>query len=381
MAKPRGAQRRVRVTLVVGSPGAAKASVIRCLVAERDSANTAVIVCPPVAPPADVEWRPARSPALLVLVSELRRLAAAGSARCLIAELPEAEALAPIIAAFGEDASGEDELGELGELEAVVAVIDGQRFFEDYTGVAGVAARGVQAARHRRHVAQLLAEQIEAADVLVVTQAGSTSSGELALLEDTLRHMNDSAGLCRLSGAVLSPPSSTGGARWGVQQRASGASGISSFVYRARRPFHPQRLREHLQGEWPGVLRSRGVFWLATRMSEIGSWSQAGPVWEIARAGYWWASLPSQTWAGSARLSAAIQEQWQEPFGDRRQELRFVGWEMDQHALRAGFERCLLTDEELELGPAAWALLPDPFAAWSEPMLRHPHGRARADLH
>jgi G3E family GTPase len=314
------------------------------------------------------------------VAAELRRLSALPAVESLIVELPAAAALTPFVEAFAREGASDEELSELAELDAVVVAVDGPRFFEDYTGTDRLAARGLAlAGDDRRHVAQVLAEQIEAADVLVVTKVERVGTAELALLEDMLRHMNLCATLQRHPRSGASPAGAA--ACWAVAAGGPSASGIASFVYHARRPFHPERLRQHLQREWPGVLRSRGVFWLATRMSEVGSWSQAGPVWEIARGGHWWASLPCSTWAGSPRLSAAIREHWQEPFGDRRQELRFVGWDMDQLALQRAFDACLLTEDELAQGPAEWARLHDPFASWSELIFRHPGGRASAALH
>jgi G3E family GTPase len=138
--------------------------------------------------------------------------------------------------------------------------------------------------------------------------------------------------------------------------------GIGSFVYRARRPFHPQRFWERINEDWPGVLRSKGLFWLATRMEVNGVWSQAGGACRVEPGGYWAAALPEDEWPEEEReLIAAL---WEEPYGDRRQELVLIGQDMDEAALRAALDACLLTDAELALGPAVWAAFADPFADW-----------------
>ncbi len=116
--------------------------------------------------------------------------------------------------------------------------------------------------------------------------------------------------------------------------------------------------------EWPGVLRSKGLFWLASRMAEVGSWSQAGAACRTGRAGFWWASAPRAAWPTDKEATAEISRHWMEPFGDRRQEIVLIGIGMDEAKLRADFDRCLLSDAELAGGPPSWRRLHDPFAAW-----------------
>lgn len=140
--------------------------------------------------------------------------------------------------------------------------------------------------------------------------------------------------------------------------------GIASFVYRSRRPFHPARLQAFLGSELPGVLRSKGFFWLATRMADVGAWSQAGAACHTGRAGFWWAAIPEENWPKSDEGIQQIRARWQSPYGDRRQEIVMIGASMDEQELRREFDRCLLTDEELAAGPRAWRRLPDPFPRW-----------------
>jgi hypothetical protein len=114
-------------------------------------------------------------------------------------------------------------------------------------------------------------------------------------------------------------------------------------------------------GEDPLV---KGFFWLATRMEEVGAWSQAGAAGSVTGAGFWWAAAPKTAWPDDEETRAEIDSMWKEPHGDRRQELVMIGIRMDEAALRAGFDRCLLTDDELAGGPAAWARFEDPFEQW-----------------
>lgn len=138
-----------------------------------------------------------------------------------------------------------------------------------------------------------------------------------------------------------------------------------SFVYRARRPFHPARFHRFLFEEWDGVLRSKGFFWLATRPDLAGYWSHTGSACAAQAFSPWWAAAPASVWpidkAGLARIESA----WDERLGDRRQELVFIGRGMDEGGLRHGLDRCLLSKAELSLGASGWAGFHDPFPSWT----------------
>lgn len=152
----------------------------------------------------------------------------------------------------------------------------------------------------------------------------------------------------------------------GTHQPETEAYGIASFVYRARRPFHPQRFGAWVDSEWPGVVRSKGFFWLASHPTLAGSWSQAGAVARHGPAGYWWAAVPEQEWPQDAESLALIREHWREGVGDARQELVLIGMGMDEAALRARFDACLLTEAEMAQGPAAWSSWHNPLPGWPD---------------
>lgn len=148
------------------------------------------------------------------------------------------------------------------------------------------------------------------------------------------------------------------------------AFGIGSFVYRARRPFHPARFWTLLHEPWQGVLRSKGWFWLATRNDVGGSLSQAGGVCRHGPAGAWWAAQDRAEWPDDyPELLAEIAADWfgspeDTRIGDRRQELVLIGIGLDAPAWRARLDACLLDDAEFAAGEAAWRVLPDPFPSW-----------------
>ena len=144
--------------------------------------------------------------------------------------------------------------------------------------------------------------------------------------------------------------------------------GIASSAYRARRPFHPQRFFDFLSQEWRNgrLLRSKGFFWLASKYQEAGSWSQAGGLMRHGLAGRWWRFVAKQHWPQDEEGLQTIMKHWSAEVGDCRQELVFIGQNIDFPQLVRELDDCLLTDEEMAGGPDAWRLLADPFGAWQQ---------------
>ena len=142
-----------------------------------------------------------------------------------------------------------------------------------------------------------------------------------------------------------------------------GENRIAAFAYRARRPFHPERFWNLLQGGLPGLFRAKGFFWLATRMDLVGGLNLAGSEMHCAGAGEWWAARDERT--REREMPERTRKEWQEPFGDRRQAIAFMGLDFDPNAFQAQLEACLLTDSEMSAGPERWTTLTDPFPSWT----------------
>ena len=144
--------------------------------------------------------------------------------------------------------------------------------------------------------------------------------------------------------------------------------GIASTAYRARRPFHPQRFYSFIDRPWVNgkLLRSKGFFWLASKHMDAGSWSQAGGLMRHGFAGRWWRFVPKTQWPQDEESTAGIMENWSAATGDCRQELVFIGQNMDFAQLTHELDSCLLTDDEMAIGVEGWRLLPDPFGPWHE---------------
>lgn len=289
---------------------------------------------------------------------------------------------APVADTFTFAVGDGQALADLAQLDTMVTVVDAANFLRDLRIGKDLQSAGQAAtAEDTRTIADLLVDQVEFADVIVLNKADLVSEAELGEIEAFIEHLNPYALRLPSRFGQLPAESILGTGRfdferaklskgWQVTLRGEGASeveeyGINSFVYRSRRPFHPQRFYERLSCEWRGVLRSKGFFWLATRLDKVGVWSQAGRVARLDVGGCWWASVPREQWPDVPSIRQAIANNWHSEVGDCRQELVFIGIGMDEIGLYDSLQQCLLSDAEMAAGPAAWQAFSDPFPAWS----------------
>jgi len=316
------------------------------------------------------------------LLKEVGRLAREGRFDYLLIESTGISEPMPVAATF--DFRDEDgfSLADLAQIDTMVTVVDAFNFYKDYPSTDRLKTRGEHLGEDdERTVANLLVDQIEFADVIVLNKTDLMSERELGLLEAMMRQFNPKARIERAErGRVpLSAVMGTGLFDMDRAETAAGWSqalrgevtpetleyGVSSFVYKARRPFHPGRLYDLFQKEWPGVWRSKGFFWLASRMGYVGSWSQAGAVTEHEWGGLWWASVPRERWPDdNTEWLQSLEAVWCQPYGDRRQEIVIIGAGLNRDLLTSMFDQALLTRFEMERGPQGWKKLPDPFPHW-----------------
>jgi G3E family GTPase len=316
------------------------------------------------------------------LLKEVTRLAKEGRFDHLLIESTGISEPMPVAATFSfRDESGFS-LSDVARLDTLVTVVDAAAFLRECGSEADLRERGIALGEDdARTISDLLVEQVEFANVLVVSKVDLVSEDAYLRLEGLLRQLNPEAKIVRAERGRL-PLSEVLGTGLFDDERArtypgwarelagmhtpeTEQYGISSFVFRARRPFHPQRLHALFAAEWRGVVRSKGFFWLASRPAEVGSWSQAGVNCQLGRAGYWWAAASRDTWPTDPEAVEEILDGWEEPWGDRRQEVVLIGMEMNEDALRAHFEACLLSDEEVAAGEDAWRSYADPFESWA----------------
>lgn len=306
--------------------------------------------------------------------------------------LPVAETFAFV------DENGES-LSNSASLDTMVTVVDASSFMDDYLSTEELRDRGIGIDEDdNRDIARLLVDQIEFANVILLNKTDLVSADEAGRLVALLKNLNPDAHVIPiLHGNVpLAEIINTGRFQphWAdasaldPQSSESGddAYGISTFTYRARRPFHPQRFWDFwMEGEYaPDILRSRGYFWLATRNSIAGFWSQVGQVLAAEPGGAWWAETPHEEWPqDDAELLVELKGIWDELWGDRRQELVIICQDLAPSELTAALDDCLLTDEEMQSGPVSWTGLADPFSPWvmdadHDPVHHHDHDNSES---
>ena len=315
------------------------------------------------------------------LLVEITRLAKENRFDYLLIETTGISEPLPIAETFTFADEDGTSLGDVAQLDTMVTVVDGYNFLKDYSSQDMLAQRGESLGdEDERTVVDLLIDQIEFCDVLILNKTDLMTPAEIGQLEGILKTLNPRAQLLHSSfGKVpLDRIMNTGLFDFDQAAEAPGwlqelrgehvpeteEYGISSFAYRARNPFHPQRLWQWFNSEWPGVVRSKGRYWIASRPDFCATWSQAGAVKRTELAGMWWIATPNEYWPEDAESFAHIKARWQEPYGDRQQELVIIGMHMDKAALTAQFDACLLTEAEIALGMDAWRRLTDPFPAW-----------------
>lgn len=317
------------------------------------------------------------------LLEEIDRLAKAGKYDYLVIESTGISEPLPVAETFTFADENGVSLSDIARLDTMVTVVDALNFLTDYDQAKSLHEVGESLGEEdERSVADLLVEQVEFADVLLISKTDLISATDLARLQSILKTLNtDAEQIAIKNGAVpVKQVLATGKFSFEKAQQAPGwlkelrgehipeteEFGISSFVFEARRPFDPQKFYDFLHSKDIAgkLIRSKGFFWLATRPQFAGSWSQAGGMARYGAAGLFWKAVPEEQWPQDPEYLQAIKEHWVEPFGDMRQELVFIGQGLDKADITHRLEQCLLLEEQVLQGPKEWAKLPDPFPAW-----------------
>lgn len=315
------------------------------------------------------------------LLTEVRSLAASGRFDYLVIESSGISEPMPVAATFAFRDEDGASLSDIAALDTMVTVVDAGSLLTDYASTDDLAERGTGLGEEdERTLVDLLVEQIEFANVIVINKTDRVSGDELADVRALIRSLNAGARVIETEHArvPLDTVIATGAFDFEEAERfptwarelyapelhspETEEYGISSFVYRARRPFHPERLMAFLRSEWPGVIRAKGLFWLATRPEWVGELSQAGAAIQHQAVGLWWAGVEPAHWPHDPEWHRHMRSRWDEAFGDRRQEIVFIGRDMDATWIKSQLDAGLV--EESAFMPARWAHLPNPFPAW-----------------
>jgi G3E family GTPase len=310
------------------------------------------------------------------LLLEVQRLTAEGRFDYLLIESTGISEPMPVAETFTfEDEEGRS-LSTVAELDTLVTVVDCENFLSDYETYEDLVDRnlGISEDDHR-NVVDLLIDQIEFATVIVLNKTDRIPVEQLEELKRFVHHLNPYAQMIEseygqvdlksvLGTGTYNEEWAEGHPNWLAVPRGSEQSevdeyGIESFIFEARRPFHPERFATALNfddGILAGVMRSKGYCWIATHHDEAFCWSQAGVSIKMDQDGPWMCTIDESEWPEDEATRDWIRGTMEKPWGDRRQELVFIGSEMEEVVLRSRLEECLLTDDELRLTPAHWSL-------------------------
>lgn len=280
-----------------------------------------------------------------------------------------------------EDETGRS-LSSVARLDTMVTVVDAFNFPQMMLEAETLKEKNMEIGEEdERNIADLLIDQVEFSNVIVVTKTDLLDEAQTETLLATLRRLNPGAEVVIAEHGKIEPKAILGTSKFDMAEAASAPGwlvelrgehmpeteeyGIGSFVYQARRPFHPQRLYDFLVKGWRhgNLVRSKGYFWLASRFDQAGSWSQAGGIMNHGFAGLFWSAVPEANWPDGEHRSA-IENKCEAPYGDRRQEIVFIGQDLDAEQARLALDTCLLSEAELAEGPQAWTRYPDPFPQW-----------------
>jgi len=315
------------------------------------------------------------------LLTEVRRLAAEGRFDYLLIESTGISEPLPVAATFDFRDENGASLSDVARLDTMVTVVDAVNLLKDFSSHDFLADRGEALGEDdTRTLVNLLTDQIEFANVVILNKVAAAESRQVEAARKIIKALNPDARLIETDHSRVAPSAifDTGlfdfdraqeHPLWAKELYGFASHspeteeyGISSFVYRARRPFDPSTIHAVLTGDLPGVIRAKGHFWIATRPNWAAEFSLAGAISSVKPLGGWWASAPKERWPTDPDALREVTSKWIEPWGDRRQELVFIGTGMDEAAIRARLDASLVPADEFR--PTAWKHLSDPFPRW-----------------
>ncbi|MBX2847094.1 MAG: zinc metallochaperone GTPase ZigA [Acidiferrobacterales bacterium] len=319
------------------------------------------------------------------LLLEVNKLAKDGRFDYLVIESTGISEPLPVAETFTFADEEGVSLSDIADLDTMVTVVDAVNFLKDYDEAKYLQETGESLGEDdERSVADLLVDQVEFADVILVSKTDIASQEDVERLSAILRSLNTDAQIIPIAKGrvdideVLNTQSfdferAQQAPGWLKEMRGEHVPeteeyGISSFSYVARRPFNPEKFHGFLHNtkQYGKLIRSKGYFWLATRPEFAGSWSQAGGIAHYGFAGMFWRAVAKENWPTDEDYLASIHGNWEEPFGDMRQELVFIGQNLDQRGITDALNECLLSEEEVQYGMTYWSTLNDPFPAWEQ---------------
>lgn len=304
------------------------------------------------------------------LMVEVERLAKENRFDYLLIESTGISEPVPVAQTFSfVDEENSIDLSKFSYIDCMVTVVDAFNFSNDFGTHETLMDRDLTDMEHdTRTIVNLLTDQIEFANVILLNKSDLVSADQLRVLELILQKLNPSAKIIKSSFGIIEPNEILNTGMFDLEEAESSAGwikelngehtpeteeyGISSFVFRDKRPFHPERFWTYLSEKFsPNIIRSKGLFWLSSRPDEALSWGQAGGSLKADSAGVWWASMPFGERMQNPSFvnnQEALESRWDQEFGDRLNELVIIGQDLEEEQIRAELLSCLCSNEEIK---------------------------------
>jgi len=313
------------------------------------------------------------------LLKEVHRLASEKKFDYLLIESTGISEPLPVAATFEfRDETGES-LSDVARLDTMVTVVDAVNLLKDFSSHDFLRDRGETLGEEdERSLVHLLTDQIEFSDIVVLNKVSAAEPGQVDAARKIIRSLNADARILETDFSDVAPSEILNTGLFDFEKAhehplwakelygfadhvpETEEYGVASYVYRARRPFDPQKIHDLLNGQLPGVIRAKGHFWIGSRPQSVIEFSLAGALSGIGLLGTWWAAVPKDRWPDDERARDYARSLWVEPFGDRRQEIVFIGAGIDWPALKSRLDACLI-GEEAGNDLRTFTHLPDPF--------------------